>query len=114
MYISIRTPCSQSKAIKVHAQDTVLSLKQKINDREGIPPEQMKLLFAKPPIYGWRMICDEMIDDPKQLKYVEAQDIEEYDIVSKTPEMEDVRTLGSYGVTDGSQIHLVLTRIVKT
>ncbi len=46
MQIQVKTPTGKIITVEVELTDTVLEVKQKIQDLEGIPPEQMKLIWA--------------------------------------------------------------------
>eukprot|EP01083_Nonionella_stella_P194732 718045_1 len=87
--------------LDVEPNDTIQNVKAKIQDKEGIPPEQQRLIFAGKQLDGKTITLDVEPNDTIQNVKAKIQDKE-----GIPPE--DGRTLSDYNIQKESTLHLVL------
>ncbi|KAK9358312.1 hypothetical protein V1504DRAFT_435876 [Lipomyces starkeyi] len=109
MQIFVKTLTGKTITLEVESSDTIDNVKSKIQDKEGIPPDQQRLIFAGKQLEDGQVESSDTIDNVKsKIQDKEGIPPDQQRLIFAGKQLEDGRTLSDYNIQKESTLHLVL------
>merc|ERR1712154_143484 len=104
--IFVKTLTGKTITLEGEPSDSIENVKAKIQDKEGIPPDQQRLIFAGKQL---EVEPSDSIENVKaKIQYKEGIPPDQQRLIFAGKQLEDGRTLSDYNIQKESTLHLVL------
>ncbi|KAF8378433.1 hypothetical protein HHK36_029772 [Tetracentron sinense] len=110
MQIFVKTLTGKTITLEVESSDTIDHMKAKIQDKEGIPPDQQRLIFAGKQLKITFLVLDLGLHIVNGVTRFHLHGIppDQQRLIFAGKQLEDGRTLADYNIQKESTLHLVL------
>nr|GEW34363.1 hypothetical protein [Tanacetum cinerariifolium] len=108
MQIFVKTLTGKTITLEVESSDTIDNVKAKIQDKEGIPPDQQRLIFAGKQLEDGLESSDTIDNVKAKIQDKEGIPPDQQRLIFAGKQLEDGRTLADYNIQKESTLHLVL------
>ncbi|NXE44290.1 UBIQP protein, partial [Ptilorrhoa leucosticta] len=108
MQIFVKTLTGKTITLEVEPSDTIENVKAKIQDKEGIPPDQQRLIFAGKQLEDGLEPSDTIENVKAKIQDKEGIPPDQQRLIFAGKQLEDGRTLSDYNIQKESTLHLVL------